>query len=878
MQREKIVIIDGNSLMNRAFYALPPLTNSEGLHTNAAYGFTNMLLKILNDEKPQYIVTAFDRKAPTFRHKEYAEYKAGRKKMPPELSEQFPIVKEILQAFKVDIYEIDGFEADDIIGTVAKNCGESMEVVIYTGDRDALQLVSPHVKVAITRKGITDIDLYDESAIVEKYGVTPQRFIDIKGLMGDASDNIPGVPGIGEKTAIKLIVQFGSVEEVIHNSDKIEGKKVRELMENYAEQALFSKKLATIVTDVPVDFDVNEIKTEEPDYAKLSEMFRKLDFKSLIERMPSRAQARETVPVRHYAAAGKSEIQEAVSEIRRTKALSVVFSIKGSDFYNTDIEGIGISWDGENALYVPPDHTLISLLKDVLEDEEIRKIGHGAKDAFVSLYKHDILLKGLEFDTAIASYLLNPSESTYNIDELVIKYLGESIPSYKDISEIVKGSGDNNAYGDYLCLQAVMTYRLHSPLRQRLRDSQMLELYDNIEHPLIKVLAFMEIEGFTVDKDMLLKLSGEFGEEISRLTGETYALAGKEFNINSPKQLGVILFEDLNLPVIKKTKTGYSTDAEVLERLAPQHRIVEKILEFRQIMKLKSTYVDGLLNIVKEDRKIHSSFNQTVTATGRISSTEPNLQNIPVKFEMGRRIRKVFVPSNDEYVILSADYSQIELRVLAHISCDANLIDAFHNRDDIHSRTASEVFNVPISEVTSLMRSRAKAVNFGIVYGISDFGLSRDLGISRKEAKSYIDSYLENYSGVKKYMDDIVTIAREKGYVTTILNRRRYIPELSSSNYNIRSLGERLAMNTPIQGSAADIIKIAMIRVFEKLSQGNFKSRLILQVHDELIVEAHKSELEEVTGIVKDSMESALKLDVPLEVDINIGSSWFEAK
>lgn len=878
MKREKIVVIDSNSLMNRAFYALPPLTNSRGTHTNAVYGFTTMLFKIISDESPDYIVAAFDRKAPTFRHIEYADYKAGRKKTPPELNEQFPLVKDVLKAFNVDIYEIDGYEADDIIGTVAKNCEDRMDVIIYTGDKDALQLVSHNIKVAITRKGITDIDVYDEKAMLDKYGVTPRQFIDIKGLMGDASDNIPGVPGIGEKTAMKLIKEFNSVEGVIENIEHIEGRKIKELMGSYAEQAVFSKKLATIVTNVPIEFSIDEIRVKGPDTGKLKELFNELEFKSLIDRIPSSGPVKSHTNVMEYKAAGIRDIPDLMEKIKSSGRFSFVCDIKGTDFNNTDIEGIGISWDGVNALYIPPDHEIINKLAPILEDRNIKKICHNAKNVYVSLYKHGIVMDGLEFDTAIASYLLNPSESTYNIDELVNRFAGSDLPSEKEIREISKNSNDSLVIHNYICSQAVHLFALQDILKKQLKDNDMLDLYYNIEHPLIEVLASMEIEGFTVDKEMLAELSVEFGSEIDRLTREIYNLSGEEFNINSPKQLGYILFDKLGLPVVKKTKTGYSTDAEVLEKLSEQHEIVGKILEYRQIMKLKSTYVDGLLNIVREDNKIHSSFNQTVTATGRISSTEPNLQNIPVKLEMGRRIRKVFVPSSEDYVILSADYSQIELRVLAHISQDKNLIESFYNNLDIHRKTASEVFNVPMDRVTSLMRSRAKAVNFGIVYGISDFGLSRDLKISRKEAKSYIDNYLDKYSGVKRYMDNIIHEAKSKGYVTTILNRRRYIPEIASSNFNLKSLGERLAMNTPIQGSAADIIKIAMIKVYENLKKSKLKSKLILQVHDELILEVYKGELERVMNMVKDSMELALKMDVPLEVDINTGSSWFEAK
>lgn len=879
MENQRLAIIDGNSLMNRAFYALPPLTNSSGVHTNAVYGFTNMLLKIIDEAKPDYIVTAFDRKTPTFRHKEYAEYKAGRKKMPPELGEQFPLIKDILRALNVGIFEIDGFEADDIIGTVSKRCRDDMEVFIYTGDRDALQLVSDSVKVFITKKGITEMDLYDMEKIRSEYDATPEQFIDIKGLMGDASDNIPGVPGVGEKTAVKLISRFNSLEGAIRDADMIESKRIRELINTYAEQAVFSKKLSTIETDVPIEFDIDEIRMGKPDYGKLRDIFKKLEFKSLIEKIPHPDDAGGSpATIKQYGSAGEDEIKELIGQIKSRGIFSMALNIRGSDFYNTDIEGIGICTDGEYAVYIPPDHSLIEMLREVLEDGNIKKLCHNAKDVFVSLYKHGISLRGLEFDTAIASYLLNPSESTYDIDELAARYMGESIPSEKEIKSSAKENDGGKTERNYLCAKSVCIYGLRPVLEDRLKTAGMIDLYRKVEHPLIEVLASMEIDGFTVDRGKLRVLSKEFGDEIDSLTSQIYDLAGESFNINSPKQLGHILFDKLGLPVIKKTKTGYSTDAEVLEKLAPQNEIVGKVLDYRQFTKLKSTYVDGLLNIVGGDSRIHSSFNQTVTETGRISSTEPNLQNIPVRLEMGRRIRGVFVPSTDDYLILSADYSQIELRVLAHVSKDANLCDAFYHNLDIHRKTASEVFGVPLDQVTPLMRSRAKAVNFGIVYGISDFGLSRNIGISRKEAKAYIDNYFLKYSGVKRYMEETVEFAQRNGYVTTIMNRRRYIPEIASSNHNVRAFGERLAMNTPIQGSAADIIKIAMVRVYDSLKRNNLKSKLILQVHDELIIEVLKEEEEAVRSIVTAEMESAVKLDVPLVVDVSIGSNWLEAK
>jgi DNA polymerase-1 len=846
---EKLVIIDGNSLLNRAFYALPPMTNSKGQPTGAIYGFTTMLFKIFNEIKPNYIGAAFDRKAPTFRHIAYKDYKAGRKKMPDELGAQFEPVKELLRAFNIGIYEIDGYEADDIIGTIAKRYeSPELEVVIFTGDRDALQLVSPYTKVMITKKGITETETYDLNYLKGKYNLKPKGIIDLKGLMGDSSDNIPGVPGVGEKTALKLLSQFGTLENVFENIDNISGKKLNENLRENKETAYFSKKLATINVNVPIETDLSNMRIKDYDYIKIRNLFEDYEFKSLINKIPVKDE----------------KIHFNMPQIQNFNENSnLIETITSNGIFNFIINESGMIFDG--GILVQPSQ--IEYFKEIFESDSIVKNTYDGKYAYNLLRGEGIELKNLNFDGEIASYLLNPSESKYDMLNLLNQYSG--------INTSGIDADDKNG------IAALYVQKLDDIKRNMLTEINkhgMNELFEKIEMPLIEVLSSMECLGFKVDAQILHDIGFELSEEIDKLTGEIYDIAGSEFNINSPKQLGVILFEKLNLPVIKKTKTGYSTDAEVLEELSDKHEIVDKIINYRQLVKLKSTYTDGLISCIGKDGRIHSSFNQTVTATGRISSTEPNLQNIPIKMEQGRRIRKAFVPENDEYVIISGDYSQIELRVLAHISQDKSLINSFVNNEDIHRRTASEVFGIPMDEVTPLQRSRAKAVNFGIIYGQSDYGLSKELKISRKEAKSYIDNYFKRYSGVKDYLDSAILDAKDKGYVTTLMNRIRYIPEINSTNKNVKKFGERLAMNTPIQGSAADIIKIAMVKVYSRIKKEKLKSRLILQVHDELIVEAYKNEIDYMKQLIKSEMENAVKLSVPLVVDINVGNNWYEAK
>ncbi|WP_244833656.1 DNA polymerase I [Clostridium sp. BJN0001] len=866
---KRLLVLDSNSLMNRAFYALPPLTNNDGVNTNAIYGFLNMLLKMKNEINPDSIIAAFDLKAPTFRHKEYDEYKAGRKKMPPELFEQFPIMKELMGFMGIKIFEMEGFEADDIIGTVSKIAEENnTESYIVTGDHDALQLASSTTKVVITKKGVTETAVYDENAFVSEYGITPKQFIDVKGLMGDKSDNIKGVPGVGEKTAFKLIKEYGSIEEVLSNIDKIKGNKLKQNLEENVEQAIFSKKLATIVTNVPIDYTIDELlKNENVSEKDIKNMLIKLNMKSILNKMDLKdTEEKKELDIVNI------ENLESMKKVfdEYTNEVFLSYGISNRErFSNMELKYMIISDQSKcyyidyEKIFLSDEENTLSILKAFMENEKIKKIIHSGKNLLTYLNKNNILIKGFIFDTEIASYLIDSSKNKYELSDIIERYLMESIDG-KEISD--------------LCFKASYIKELYSILRDKIKSENMEELYYNVEHPLIFVLSSMEENGFKVNTDILDELQKKFKSEIDKTEQIIYDLADEKFNINSPKQLGKILFEKLDLPVIKKTKTGYSTNQEVLEKLNDKHPIISKIMYFRQITKINSTYVEGLKSVVDSDSKIHSSFNQTVTTTGRLSSTEPNLQNIPIRHEMGKEIRKVFIPMEKDDLIVSCDYSQIELRVLAHIADDENMIDAFNNHNDIHTKTASEVFKVPISEVTSLMRSRAKAVNFGIVYGISAFSLSKDLKISKKEAEEYMNIYFSRYPKVKEYLDNIVDDAKKTGIVTTILNRRRFIPEIKSSNKIVKAFGERLAMNAPIQGSAADIIKIAMIKVYNKLKEKNLKSELILQVHDELILNVKKDEFDKVCEIVVNEMKDAVKLKVKLDVDLNYGKTWYDAK
>ena len=896
MPKKRLILIDGQSLVNRAFYALPPLTNKEGVHTNGVYGFLTMLYKIFDDYNPDYIGVAFDKKGPTFRHEEFGDYKAGRKRMPDELREQIPILKDVLDKLNIYRIELDGFEADDLVGTLVSYGEENkLEVITVSGDKDYLQLASDETKVLFTKRGMTDLDVYDKDEMLNRYELTPQQFIDLKGLMGDKSDNIPGVPGVGEKTGIKLLKEFGSIEGIYENIESVKGKLKEKLIDN-KQQAFMSKRLATIIRNVPIDLDIEKLKKEDPKYDEIFEIYKKLGFNSLLDKVHisdekgeiainnSKNLVEDTLEI----ISDITDLKAIIDNIKNKNKIYFKFIIDSENTINSNVIGMIIKYDDEKIYYIDFEkidiNDVLKDLKEIFEDEKIKKSGHNIKEDILILLKLDIDLKGIDFDSVIGQYIIDPSQSEYSIKKLAQEYLNMSA---KDEEEVLgKGKSKKlfkdlslNDRSDYFSNIIRIVYSIEEKIKNIIKDQNMERLFYEVEMPLCKVLANMEYEGFKVDIEKLEELGEELDKKIEILKESIYNLSGEEFNINSPKQLGVILFEKLELPVIKKTKTGYSTNAEVLDKLLGKHAIIDKILDYRQLVKIKSTYIEGLMSLVDSGtNKVHSSFNQTITTTGRISSTEPNLQNIPIRTEEGRKIRKVFVVRDKDYKLVDADYSQIELRVLAHISDDEKLKEAFYSEEDIHTKTASEVFDVPKEEVTSLMRSRAKAVNFGIVYGISDYGLSRDLNITRKEAKVYIDNYLANYPKVKEYMDNIIDSGKKDGYVETILNRRRYLPELKSKNFNIRSFGERMAMNTPIQGSAADIIKIAMVKVFNELRERKMKSRLILQVHDELIIEAHKDEAEDVKSLLRNLMESAIELKVPLKVDMEIGDSWYDTK
>ena len=880
-----LIIIDGNSIINRAFYALPNMSNEAGLNTNAIFGFTRMMFKIIEEYRPTHMSVAFDMKAPTFRHEEFAEYKAGRKKMPSELGQQLQPLKELLDKFNIHRMEMAGYEADDLIGTVSKLGEENdFKVYIVTGDKDAIQLASNKTTTLITKKGVGEVEEYNYDSVVERYEMTPTQFIDLKGLMGDKSDNIPGVPGIGEKTGIKLIKEFSSIENLIENTEQLKGSVKKKIEEN-KEQAVFSKKLATIIRDVPIEVTLDELAYGDYDKNAVVEEFKKFGFTTLIKQVldmdggseESKVEEKIELKISHL-----DNIEEFKKEVEKNNKVLVKTVSKVGNILEKNLMYVFLSVDGENIYYINEDE--VDSIKDIISNEEIKKIGYNLKDDYLAFKPYKIELNNLFFDIAIGEYLIDSKSSTsYECADIAMKYLTRKVNSKEDLL----GKGAKAKKFSDLSLEELSTYfgeilnvvfNVYPIMEKTFKDMDMEYLFYDVEMPLVEVLGSMEYCGMKVDKDQLSQLGEKFKGIITNLEKEIFELAGEEFNINSPKQLGVILFEKLELPVIKKTKTGYSTNADVLEKLRDKHEIIDKITEYRQIVKLNSTYVEGLSSIINPiSGRIHSSFNQTITTTGRISSTEPNLQNIPVKTEMGRDIRKVFI-ADDCCKLVDADYSQVELRVLAHMSGDEHMIDAFQNNIDVHSKTASQIFNVDINEVSSLQRSEAKAINFGIVYGKTDFGLSQDLNIPVAKAKAYIESYFDNYNHIKEFMDKAIKDAKDNGYALTIFNRRRYIPEINSSNFMVRKQGERFAMNAPIQGSAADIIKIAMVNVYNRLKDENLESKLILQVHDELIVEAVESELDKVSKIVKEEMESAVNLQVHLDVDLNIGDSWFETK
>lgn len=909
----KLVLIDGNSILNRAFYGImgsKMLTTKDGKYTNAVYGFLAILFKVLDDIKPDYIAVAFDLKAPTARHKMYEGYKANRKGMPNELAEQMPIVKEILTDMNITIIEKETYEADDILGTLSKKAEkEGMDVVIVSGDRDTFQLASNKVTIRIphTKVGKTEVDYFDEEAIIEKYGIKPKQLIEVKGLMGDTSDNIPGVSGIGEKTALELIKKYRTIDELYKAIDEKKDDlkpKTKEKLVNDKEMAYLSRTLGTINREVPLDNKIEDLKIKEWNKEKVTEKFKELNFNRFMERFNLKEESTESGGIdlskdlfstRNIAVSNKY-IEEVINKIKESKKL--IFSIlteKCEDeekIIRKKITCISIYIEAENKVFsvsVNNEKQFVEVFKEIFESKDIQKYGHDLGEDYVILKQLGITMNSICYDTKISAYDLNPTDSKYTIENLSIQYLNIYLDEYIEKHGVSKqqnrqldlftGIEEENNYDRIKNdLYSYLIQKIAEVTHKKLEEENLLDLFNNIEMPLVKVLGEMQVNGMPIDKNELISFGSKLKEQIESLKQDIYMSVGEEFNINSTQQLGKILFEKLKLPVYKKTKTGYSTDSDILEKLLQEHPVIEKILEYRSLVKLNSTYVEGLIPYINaKTQRIHSYFHQTITATGRISSTEPNLQNIPTRVEQGKQIRKAFNTKKGR-IFIDADYSQIELRVLAHISKDEHMIDAFKNNEDIHKQAASKVLGIPIEKVTKEQRSEAKAVNFGIVYGISDYGLAQQLGISNKKAKEYIKQYLEKYSGVKAFMDNIVEKAKNDGYVETLFHRRRYIPELKSNNYMIRQFGSRAAMNTPIQGTAADIMKIAMINVFNKLQEEKLDAKLVLQIHDELIIECSEDVKEKVKEILQNCMEDAAKLDVPLNVETSEATSWYDVK
>lgn len=887
---KKIAIIDGNSLINRAYYALRnPMITRDGIYTHGIYGFINMMDKIIGDYGPEYMAIAFDLKAPTFRHKEYDAYKAGRKKMPPELAMQIPLLKDVLDAMKIRRIEVEGYEADDIIGTLAKK-GEAagLEPLIFTGDRDQLQLATDITKVIYTKRGVSEFDMFDWNSFVEEYQFTPLQFIDFKGLSGDASDNIPGIPGVGAKTATKLIKEYESVENIIASADSIKPAGLQKKVKENAQQALMSKRLATIFTEVPIDITVEDCLMGQPDFDALIEIYRKLEFNRFLSRLKTSGQVSED-------GAGLSE--ELPLDIKKPSDFTLKVVLEGS-LDEIDLSGQVVikTFGDKNHLKAPALQGIALLCGDTcyyfseqvlpallrrLETSDIEFIGHNLKDDYYMLN-----LRGgfkTAFDTQIAQYVLDSGRSNYSLESLCNEYLHQSIKSYEEFLEENSQTslfGDNaDSYASYGLSCCIGVLNIMSIQKRAIAEQNLERVFYEVELPLVEVLASMEREGVRADRKYLSEFGDELSGEIDKLAGSIHDMAGQDFNINSTLQLGEILFEKLCLPHGKKTKRGYSTGAEVLEKIRDKHPIVNEVLEYRSLTKLKSTYVDGLVPLINsEDERIHAHFMQTVTTTGRISCIEPNLQNIPIRQELGRQLRKAFVPNDSGCTLVGADYSQIELRVLAHMSEDDALISAFNRGEDIHRATAANVLGLPEESITIEERSRAKAVNFGVIYGMSSFGLSGELNITRKDAENYIEAYFSKHEAVKAFMDDAVNTCKERGYVTTIMGRKRYIKEIKATQYMVRQAGERLAMNSPIQGSAADIIKIAMVKVFKALREAGLKSKLILQIHDELIINTYPEEREAVKKLLTENMEAALSLKVELKAELNEGTNWYELK
>ncbi len=926
-KKEKLFLLDGTALTYRAYYAFigRPLVTSGGMNVSAVYGFTNSLIKILEEEKPDYIAVVFDSSQPTFRHEMHPEYKATREKMPEDMAIQLQKLKEVIEAFNIPILEIPGYEADDVMGTIAKIAeSKGIETYLVTGDKDFLQLVSPMVKIYRPTKGLADIEIVDVDKVKQEWGVTPEQIVDVLGLMGDKVDNVPGVPGIGEKTAVQLIKEFGSIENLIKNVDRIPTQKIKENLKSSIEKALLSKTLVTIKTDVPLDINIYSLKASQPNREKLAELFYELEFKSLIKKLGLTSAVREveeekieeqkkpikyssikTEPHQYHIIKNIDELKDLVDKLKSADLVSFDTESTGIEPLNADLIGISFAVKPGEAFYVPVSvettssdslfelekkkktqgieiETVLKYVKPILEDPGIKKCGQNLKYDMLLMAKYGVWISGISFDTMVAGYILNP-EGSHTLEALAKEYLKyQVIP----ISQLI-GEGrfqrkmsevPVEKVAEYACEDADVTLKLVDKLKNELEKREQLKLCEEVEFPLVEVLAHMEFSGVKLDTDLLREMSKELDRMLDNLTHDIYRLAGTEFNINSPQQLADVLFKKLKLPPVKTTKTGYSTDVEVLEELAKEHPIAEKLLEYRQIQKLKSTYVDALPKLVNpKTGKVHTSFNQTGTATGRLSSSDPNLQNIPIRTEIGREIRKAFIPSEPDWFIMSADYSQIELRIMAHLSGDENLISAFRKGLDIHSSTAASVFGVRPEDVNYEMRRKAKEVNFGIMYGISPYGLSQRLGIPQPEAKKIIEVYFQRFPKVKEYIDKTIAEARQKGYVATLLGRRRYVPDINSRNRTVREFAERTAINMRIQGTAADLIKLAMVRIYDEMKKRKFKSKMILQVHDELVFDVAPDEVEQLKEIVLDKMQNALQLDVPLVVELGVGKNWYEA-
>ena len=876
--KKTVMLIDGSSLIFRAFFALPNLSNNDGVMTNGVYGFLTMYRNAFDKYKPDYVLVAFDRSSKTFRNDEYKDYKANRDKTPNELSYQFGILKDVLDSMGVKYTDLDGFEADDIVGTYARMAKEAGDrAVLITGDRDYLQIVDDDILVYLTKKGVSDTVEYTVDKIKEEYGITPKQLIDVKGLMGDKSDNIPGVDGIGEKRALDFIRKYGSIENLYDNLDDISGKKTKENLENNEAVAYMSKKIGTIVTHAPVEFEYDDLALGEPDIAGLREKFSKLNFNKFLEELDGGGP--ETAS-KEFKFKTSKDLKDLIDSSKKTKEIFFKSVYDGENYIHSEIYKLAIKSKDTDVYIIEPEK--IKDLKEVFEDKSINKVSFDIKEEMVLLDKLGIDLIGPYDDIMLMHYLIDPSRSSYDLKLLSQSYLTYELDS--DETLIGKGAkikkyADVNQDDLSLLLAAKVNAieDAKDKVFKNLAEYEMVDLYENIEKKLAKVLASMEIIGFGTDRKILEEIKSQLDGQIEELTQDIYDLAGSEFNINSTKQLGEVLFKDLELPVIKKTKTGFSTDASVLDKLRDKHPIIEKIERYRETYKLRSTYIEGLENAIDEDGRIRSTFRQNIASTGRLSSQEPNLQNLPIKTDEGRAIRKAF-KAGEGKVLIDADYSQIELRILASLSDDKNMQDAFNHGIDIHTQTASEVFHTPLDEVTKLQRSEAKAVNFGIIYGISDYGLSQNLNIPRARAKDYIDKYKKSYPQIKEYMDKVVKLAKDQGYIETLFKRRRYVPEISSRNFNVRSFGERIALNTPIQGTAADIIKIAMIRTYEKLKEEGLDAKIILQIHDEIIIESSEEDKEKAHDILKECMENAADLKVDLLVDIGFGESMYESK